>query len=76
MLRVGNLTARKTVAELGRKLKELKNLNIGNTNITEDCLGMKGKHPGLHLNKNGYSRQASNIISHNRRPLQSALHYD
>ena len=33
-LRVDNIKARNTVAELGMKLKELKILNIGNTNIT------------------------------------------
>ena len=66
-MRVDNMKGRKTVAELGRKLKVLNILNIANANITEDCLGMKGKHPGLHLNKKGYSRLATNIISHSRR---------
>ena len=40
---------------------------ICNSNVTDDCLGKGGKHPGLHLNPKGSSILASNFISYNRK---------
>ena len=65
-LRTDNSKARLITNELRSNLKQLKIPVIYNDNITADCLGKNGKHPGLHLNEKGCGRLAMNIISYVR----------
>ena len=65
-LRTDNSKARNTLNELRLKLVQINIPVITNDNITEECLGGGGKHPGLHLNNKGYGRLAMNFIACNR----------
>lgn len=66
-IRTDNSRAKKVVAELREYLNKLEGTVICNDNITDECLGKGGKHPGLHLNPKGSGRLALNFISYNRR---------
>ena len=66
-IRTDNTKAKQVVSELCVKLNKLNVPIICNINISDDCLGKGGKHPGLHLNPKGCGRLATNYISYNRR---------
>ena len=65
-LRTDNFMAKRKVSELCSLINNLEIPFICNKNISDDCLGKGGKHPGLHLNPKGSGRLATNFISYNR----------
>ena len=66
-IRTDDRNANKVTADLCFQLNNLGIPIICNKNISEDCLGKGGHHPGLHLNPKGSGKLALNFISYNRR---------